>query len=147
VTTGPQRGAGKERKEPDMARPIAIEQLVESLGEASPLARERLSAVLTSSAGVTQVQEAAAALGISSQRFHILRERILSGALSAAEPRPAGRPANEEDPEIAALRNEVSELKRKLADQKIYAEIDRLRDAMLAAGMGRKLKRLQKKRR
>ena len=52
----------------------------------SDLAKERVKAVLETVAGSARLQEVCARLDICEQRFHQLRQEILEGALSAAEP-------------------------------------------------------------
>lgn len=130
-----------------MARPVHVAHIVTALEGGSPLARERLTAILASCTGEQQVQEAAAELDITPQRFHVLRSQVLTGALAAAEPRPVGRPAVQVEPEIARLQAEVEQLRRELDDAKIRQSIGDLRCELIAAGMGGKLKGLSKKRR
>lgn len=57
----------------------------------SPLARQRLQAVLETLAGTCRVQEACRRLGLSEQRFDQLRAQALQAGLDALEPRPGGR--------------------------------------------------------
>ena len=129
-----------------MARPVHADHIVAALEGGSPIARDRLCAILASCTGEQQVQESAAALDISPQRFHCLRSQILTGALAAAEPRPVGRPAVQRDLEVDRLQTENERLRRELDDAKIRQAISELRHELIAAGMGGKLKGLSKKR-
>jgi transposase-like protein len=129
-----------------MARPVNVSSIVESLDGGSAIARGRLAAILASCTGEQQVQEAAAALDVSPQRFNLLRRQVLTGALEAAEPKPAGRPGQQIDPAFAALQAENERLRQDLHDAQVRQAIGELRCEMIAAGMGHKLKGLQKKR-
>ena len=84
--------------------------------DGSEIARERVDALLRVIAGTATADESAAALGISTQRLHELRERVIAGAVTAAEPLPPGRPrtagdADPRDARIAELESQVGKLR------------------------------------
>lgn len=84
--------------------------------DGSDAARARVAALLRLAAGDATVAETATALGISPQRLHELRERMIAGAVAAAEPRPPGRPraeaaADPRDARIAELEAQNSRLR------------------------------------
>jgi hypothetical protein len=126
-----------------MNRPIAVDGLIDNL-DGSDIARERVAILLKTFTREREFQQGAAELGITPQRFHELRSQILQGAVAAAEPRPLGRPAEPPpDPNLAR----IAQLEQRIRDLTVEREIGLLREEMIAAGMGGKLKRLQKKRR
>jgi hypothetical protein len=90
-----------------MARHADLHAIVERQ-DGSEAARARVAAFLRMAAGEATVEETATALGISPQRLHELRERMIAGAVTAAEPLPPGRPrsgadADPRDARIAEL--------------------------------------------
>jgi transposase-like protein len=92
----------------------------------SDLAKERVKAVLQTVAGSARLQEACERLDICEQRFHQLRQQILEGALSAAEPGVPGRRAQVASPaehEVERLQKQVAELQRELEAAKVREEI------------------------
>ena len=93
-------------------------------GDAQALAR--LERILETVAGRRGVTEAAAQLGITPQRLHMLRELALQAAADALAPQPLGRPSKSAapDPEqIDALRRDNERLQRELAASKLREEI------------------------
>jgi hypothetical protein len=54
--------------------------------------KERLEVILQTITGALGVKQAAARLGISTQRLHALRQQCLQAALDALAPQPVGRP-------------------------------------------------------
>jgi hypothetical protein len=74
-----------------MARHADLAAIVDRQ-DGSEAARARVAAFLRMAAGEATVEETATALGISTQRLHELRERMIAGAVSAAEPQAPGRP-------------------------------------------------------
>lgn len=96
--------------------------------DASAEAKEKVRLVLDTLAGKTSVQDAAARLNVTETRFHQIRDEILTGMLSAAEPKPVGRPPEpeEDDPEVEALR-------KKLQEANLMVEISRLRELIAVA--------------
>lgn len=125
-----------------MARPIDIDDLVAGL-EGSDIARERVALVLKTFSREQQFQEAAAALGVTPQRLHEIRHEILTAAVAAVEPKPMGRPAQPPPDQNLAR---IAELEQRVRDLTVEREIGYLREELIAAGLGNKLKRIQKKR-
>ena len=72
--------------------PLRLEEAVEHL-DASPVARERLKAIVATLTGQCRLQQACAQLGLSEPRLQQLRQQFLQGALASLEPGRAGRPA------------------------------------------------------
>ena len=88
--------------------------------------KERLKVILKTLSGETRLLEACAQLGLGETRFHTLREIALQGALSALEPRPAGRPSRAsttEAEQIRALEQRVRELQQALHESQVREEI------------------------
>jgi hypothetical protein len=73
-------------------RPPSGPEFVDKL-DGSPEAKQRLKVLLETLNGTCRVQEACGRLGIKEARFDQLRIELLQAAVSAAERRPAGRPA------------------------------------------------------
>lgn len=93
-------------------------------GEAS--AKRRLEVILQTVAGTLSVQEAAATLGVTTQRLHMLRQEALQAGVDQLTPRPSGRPRHTATPEqqrIAALEQELERLRRALAASQLRTEI------------------------
>jgi len=88
--------------------------------EGSAVARERVVAFLRMAEGVATVEETARALGISPQRLHELRERMLAGAVAAAEPQAPGRPRADADVDPRDAR--IAELERQ--NQRLRFELE-----------------------
>ena len=125
-----------------MARPINIDELVFSL-EGSDIAHERVALVLKTFSQECQFQEAAAALGVTPQRFHEIRRQMLDAAIASVEPKPTGRPPQPPpDPNLAR----IAALEQHVKDLTVEREIGYLREELIASGLGKKLKRIQKKR-
>lgn len=77
----------------------------------SEQARQRLKVVLDTLAGRLRVKEACEQLGIGEVRFNELRLSVLTTALAALEPKPAGRPKQTATPvELEALEQLRDEL-------------------------------------
>lgn len=128
-----------------MARPTTGPGLIDGC-DGSAQARERARLVLETIAGTVRVQDAAARLGVSPQRFHAIRAQALGALVAGLEPRPLGRPvtALEQDDALAA---QLAQRDRRISDLEVELEIARLREELVAAGMGHRLKGLSKKRR
>ena len=106
-------------------RPPAGPRLVDGL-EGSDAAKERLRVVLQTLAGELNVPEACARLNVSEARFHELRAEVLQMALHHLEPKPAGRPSLQSDPqaaEVATLKDQIQELKIELRATQIREEL------------------------
>ena len=102
--------------------------------DGSEEAKHRLRLVLETLSGLRSLKEACEELGISEARFHQLRDGALQGALSAVEPKPAGRPPDQlaqEDPRMAALEEEVKELRIDLRASQVREEIAALMPHLL----------------
>jgi predicted ArsR family transcriptional regulator len=100
-------------------------------------ARQRLECILATLAGRLSVAEASARLGITPQRFHMLREEALQAALAALAPQPMGRPpkAVGAEPESSdALQRDHERLQRELAASKLREEIALLLPGRLERG-------------
>ncbi len=128
-----------------MSRPPLGPALVDRLS-GSDAARQRTRLMLETISGVTSVEAAAEQLGISTQRFHDLRDELLQSTIAAAEPKPLGRPAKETsvDDQISAA---LAEKDRIINDLTVQIEVVRLREALAAAGMTNRFGPRQKKRR
>jgi hypothetical protein len=101
-----------------MARHADLAAIVERQ-DGSEAARARVAAFLRMASGEATVEETATALGISTQRLHELRERMVAGAVAAAEPQAPGRPradagADPRDARIAELEQQVTRLRFEL---------------------------------
>ena len=83
--------------------------------QGSETAKLRAKVILETMAGTLRLQEACAILGVSEQRFHQLREEMMTAAVNALEPGQAGRPAQVSTPE----KEQVLELKQQLAEKNI----------------------------
>ena len=94
--------------------------------EGSVETKERLKAILDTMYGQMRLLEACGDLDISETRFHQLRELGLQGALTAMEPRPAGRPSRASQTEaeqIRVLQQRVQELEQALHEAQVREEI------------------------
>lgn len=106
-------------------RPPVGPALVDRL-DGSPQAKTRLRVILQVLGGERTVPEACAQLGIERSRFHELREAVLQEALAALEPRLRGRPPRQASPEeaqVAALEDQVQELKVDLRAAQVREEL------------------------
>ena len=97
-------------------------KLVEGL-QGSAQAKERLRIVLQTMAGQLSVAQACAQLGIGPARLHELRAEVLQAALDRLEPRPSGRPRPEPAGDVAALEEEIRELRIDLKAAQVREEI------------------------
>ncbi len=89
-------------------------------------AKRRWQVILETLTGRRRVQEAAALLGISVQRFHVVRAEALQAGLDALVPQAPGRPRQETTPEqerLEGLEQEVGRLRQELAASRIREEI------------------------
>jgi hypothetical protein len=90
------------------------------------LAKRRLEVILQTVAGDLGINEAAAVLGVTPQRLHMLRQEALQAGVNQLTPRPTGRPRKTATPaqqRIAALEQEVERLRRELAASQLRTEI------------------------
>jgi hypothetical protein len=97
-----------------------------NLLDGSDIAKERVKIVLETVAGTCGVDEACQRLNICGQRFHQLRQQIMEGAVTAAEPGIPGRraqPPSAAEDQIQRLEQQVAELQRELQASKVREEI------------------------
>jgi hypothetical protein len=92
--------------------------------EGSVQTKERLKVILQTMRGDLTVLEACAQLGVSTQRFHQLREEAMQGALQALEPRPAGRPSRPPTP----AEEQVEQLQKELAHKEFAVRAAQVRE-------------------
>jgi transposase-like protein len=122
-------------------RPVPGPEFVQRLqGDAA--AKRRMEVVLQTITGALRITGAAKELGISTQRFHTLREEALQAGVDKLTHRPGGRPSKQATPEqqrIAELEQEIAHLRQEL-------EVGRLREEIAAILPGRQ-GRVEKKRR
>jgi hypothetical protein len=83
-------------------------------------AKQRAAAILEVLAGTRTPAEAAAALGASLPRYYLLEQRALQGLVSACEPRPKGRVADDAR-RIAELQRSASRWERECLRQQALA--------------------------
>jgi hypothetical protein len=123
-----------------MARPTTGPSLIDGL-EGSANAKRRARLVLETLAGLVSVDEAARQLEITPQRFHVLRDELLSRMVAEAEPKPAGRPPSvpSEDERLAAARAEgaAEERRRIHGDMAFAARAAELKEELRALGIAR----------
>ncbi len=88
--------------------------------------KERLEVILLTLTGRLGVTQASARLGITPQRFHVLRQQALQAALAALAAQPLGRPRRVVGPEqerIDELTRDTERLRRELASSGLREEI------------------------
>lgn len=109
-----------------MARHADIQPII-ARQDGSESARERCAVLMRVIAGALTMEEAAAQLGISTQRLHELREGMIAAAVTMLEPQAPGRPAatqpDAKDQRIAALEADLGRTRRDLDCALIRAEI------------------------
>ena len=94
--------------------------------EGSELAKLRAKVILETMAGTCRLNEACELLDISEQRFHQLREEMMTAAIKALEPGHAGRPAHTPTPaeeQVVALEQQLQDKEVELRAAKARAEI------------------------
>ena len=94
--------------------------------DGSDIAKERVRIVLETVAGICGVDDACQRLDICPQRFHQLRQQIMEGAVTAAEPGTPGRRAQSpsaDTEKIQRLEQQLAELQRELQASKAREEI------------------------
>jgi hypothetical protein len=90
----------------------------------SQQACRRLQVILQTLGGEQSVQQACAALGIGSSRFHELRQEALQAAVQSLEPGQAGRPSRPaEGPRLQQQQAEIRELRLHLQAAQVRAEL------------------------
>lgn len=88
----------------------------------SPASKERATVILQTLSGQLRVQEAAALLGLTPQRFHVLRQEAVQGLVDQLEPRPLGRPRKPPST-VSELETELARLERELVAARLREEI------------------------
>jgi hypothetical protein len=104
------------------AGPEYVKQL-----DGSDLAKERVQVVLETVAGTCGVDDACRRLNICAQRFHQLRQQILEGAVTAAEPGTPGRKALLPTP----AEDQVQRLEQLVGDQQREMQASRAREEII----------------
>ena len=94
--------------------------------QGSETAKLRAKVILETIAGTCRVLEACARLGVSEQRFHQLREEMMTAAVKALEPGHAGRPAHTPTPaeeQVVTLEQQLAAKEVELRTAKAREEI------------------------
>jgi hypothetical protein len=105
-------------------RPVGPEYAEKLTG--SDIAKLRAKVILETMAGTCRVNEACVLLDISEQRFHQLREEMMTAAVKALEPGHAGRPAQTPTPteeQVVALEQQLQDKEVELRAAKAREEI------------------------
>ena len=105
-------------------RPVGPEYAEQLVG--SETAKLRVKLILETMAGTCRLKEACERLGISEQRFHQLREEMMTAAVKALEPGHAGRPAHTKAPaeeQVVALEKQLQAKEVELRASKAREEI------------------------
>jgi hypothetical protein len=103
-------------------RPVGPEYAEQLNG--SETAKLRAKVILETMAGRCRLKEACERLGISEQRFHQLREEMMTAAVKALEPGHAGRPAHTQTP----AEEKVVSLEQKLQDKEVELRAAKARE-------------------
>jgi hypothetical protein len=94
--------------------------------DGSQQARLRLKVVLQTIAGQCSVLDACKQLGVCEQRFHQLRDQVLTAALQRLEPRRAGRKprqATAESTQLQVVQQELAAARIELRAAEVREEI------------------------
>jgi hypothetical protein len=105
-------------------RPVGPEYAEQLTG--SETAKRRAKVILETMTGKCRLKEACERLGISEQRFHQLREEMMTAAVKALEPGHAGRPAHTPTPaeeQVVALEQQLQDKEVELRAAKAREEI------------------------
>jgi hypothetical protein len=94
-------------------RPVGPEYAEQLTG--SETAKRRAKIILETMTGRCRLKDACQRLGISEQRFHQLREEMMTAAVKALEPGQAGRPAHTPTP----AEEQVAAMERQLQDKEV----------------------------
>jgi hypothetical protein len=116
--------------------------------EGSVASKQRAEAILQTLTQQVSINQASAALGITPQRFHELRQQAVQALVDSLEAQPVGRPRKEAtaSPEVAALQAEVARLRQELLVAQARAEIAVVLPGRQGAQAARKKKRPPRKR-
>jgi len=128
-------------------RPVKGPELLEGM-EISEVARQRLTVILETLAGVLTIEEACRVLNVNRSRFHDLRREFLGRAAGLLEPRQPGpkpRQPTEAQLEIQRLQDEIVQLKLDLKATQVREEIALVMPRLLirkrGAAAGKKTRR------
>jgi hypothetical protein len=105
-------------------RPVGPEYAEKLAG--SETAKLRAKVILETMAGKCRLKEACQRLNISEQRFHQLREEMMTAAVKALEPGHAGRPAHTPTPaevQVVTLEQQLQDKEVELRAAKAREEI------------------------
>lgn len=80
--------------------------------EGSDEAKERLKVIVGTLTGELTMEEACVHLGVGEGRLHQMRDEVLQSGLAALEPKPVGRPRNEESEEAKKVRELEARVER-----------------------------------
>jgi hypothetical protein len=92
----------------------------------SDTAKLRTKVILETMMGELRLKEACERLGICEQRFHQLREEMMTAAVQALEPGQAGRPAHTPTPaeqQVAVLQQQLQDKEVELRAAKAREEV------------------------
>lgn len=90
----------------------------------SEIAKLRTKVILETMAGTCRLKEACERLSVSEQRFHQLRENMMTAAVKALEPGHAGRPAHTPTP----IEEQVVALEKQLQDKEVELRASKARE-------------------
>jgi hypothetical protein len=105
-------------------RPVGPEYADQLAG--SDTAKLRTKVILETMMGKLRLKEACERLDICEQRFHQLRQEMMTAAVQALEPGQAGRPAHTPTPaeeEVAALQQQLQDKEVELRAAKAREEV------------------------
>jgi|ERR1017187_1620764 hypothetical protein len=103
-------------------RPVGPEYADQLAG--SETAKLRAKVILETMVGTCRLKEACQRLGICEQRFHQLREEMMTAAVKALEPGHAGRPMHTPTP----AEEQVVAMERQLQDQEVELRAAKTRE-------------------
>jgi hypothetical protein len=103
-------------------RPVGPEYAEKLAG--SETAKLRAKVILETMTGKCRLKEACQRLNISEQRFHQLREEMMTAAVKALEPGHAGRPAHAMTPAEV----QVVTLEQQLQDKEVELRVAKARE-------------------
>lgn len=107
-----------------MGRPVTGPALIDRL-DGGDRAKLIVRTVLETIAGTRTIESAGAVIDCNQAYVHVLRDRLLTAMVAAAEPRPHGPPPTP-DPD-PALADALAEAKQRAADAQIEVEFERCR--------------------
>lgn len=126
-----------------IGRPVTGPALVDRLA-GGDRAKLIVRTVLETITGTRTIESAGEVIGCNHAYVHVLRERLLTAMVAAAEPRPHGPPPKP-DPD-PALADALAEAEARARDARIELEFERCRTE-LALTLGPRLGRKKNRRR